>query len=176
MTAAAAYPARISRARLGPVRTPAGWPGRTSPITWDMRFLVPCSRPLARLTIGIHGLSLGEAACSTDLNPCEGTPITSTSACSAASSREAVALSDGCSDSPARYSLLVCRLLISLASSGRRAQMSVGARRAATEATVDPQDPAPRTVTRISRLIRAHLYCPHGNDHQRHRRVEGQGR
>src|SRR5262249_49893710 len=113
ITAAAAYPARTSRARLGPVSTPAGWPGRTSAITWDMRFLVPCSRPLARLTIGTHGLRLGAAAWRTDRNPCEGTPTTRTAACSAASSSEAVALSEGCSDSPARYSLLVCPWLIS---------------------------------------------------------------
>src|SRR5438046_2284631 len=51
-TLAAGWPAMISLARFGPVSTPAGWPGRSSPITCVIRSCVSCSRPLVRLTTG----------------------------------------------------------------------------------------------------------------------------
>jgi hypothetical protein len=55
MTLAAAWPAMISRARLGPVSAAAGRPGSTSLITWVMRRWVSRSSPLLRLTTGNHG-------------------------------------------------------------------------------------------------------------------------
>ena len=44
-------PDATSRARLGPVSTPAGTPGTSSATTCDIRRFVPSSIPLARLTI-----------------------------------------------------------------------------------------------------------------------------
>ena len=55
-TLAAACPARISRARFGPVSTPAGRPGKTSRIISVIRIRVPRSRPLVRLITGTSGL------------------------------------------------------------------------------------------------------------------------
>ncbi len=55
MTAAAALPARISEAMLGPVRAATGWPGTTWRITWVIRRCEPRSRPFDRLTTGIQG-------------------------------------------------------------------------------------------------------------------------
>ncbi len=55
ITLAAAWPARISLARLGPVRAAHGWPGASIPTTWLMRRRVPGSSPLVRLTSGTPG-------------------------------------------------------------------------------------------------------------------------
>ena len=55
ITLAAAWPAMISRARLGPVRAAAGWPGSSSSMICVMRIRVPGSMPLVRLTTGIPG-------------------------------------------------------------------------------------------------------------------------
>ena len=55
ITLAAACPAMISLAMFGPVSAAIGWPGASSAMTWVIRSSVFCSRPLARLTIGIHG-------------------------------------------------------------------------------------------------------------------------
>jgi hypothetical protein len=48
---------------------------------------------------------------------------------------------------------LVWLELISSASSGRRAHRTTGALSAASEATVEPHDPAPITATHARRLI-----------------------
>jgi hypothetical protein len=93
ITLAAAWPARISLARLGPVSTPTGWPGSTSSISWLMRRRVPTSRPFAREITGTHGRRYGFTASSAPRKPCDGTPITSRSAWRTASSRSAVARS-----------------------------------------------------------------------------------
>ncbi len=92
-TLAAAWPARISLARLGPVRMPTGWPGSTSSTSWLMRSFVPSSNPFDREITGTHGRRYGFAASSAERNPCDGTPTTSRSARRTASSRSAVARS-----------------------------------------------------------------------------------
>ena len=94
-TAAAALPARISLARLGPVSTPAGWPGSSSAITSVIRLLVPRSSPLASDTTGTRSRRWGRSDRRVARNPCDGTPITTTSAAAAASAASAVALSSG---------------------------------------------------------------------------------
>ena len=53
------------------------------------------SSPLASEITGIHGRRCGEASVSTARMLCDGTPTTSTSACSAASWRSEVARSFG---------------------------------------------------------------------------------
>ena len=56
-----------------------------------IRLLVPCSMPLVSDMTGTHGRTNGAASSSTDRNECDGTPMTTTSACDTASSRSAVA-------------------------------------------------------------------------------------
>ena len=80
ITAPAAIPERTSRARLGPVSTPSGWPGNSSPITSVMRLPVLSSNPLARLITGTHGRISGRIAAAVSRIACEGTPSTTTSA------------------------------------------------------------------------------------------------
>ena len=90
-TLAAGWPARISLARFGPVSTATGCPGSTSSTTSLMRLRESRSRPLARLTTGTHGRTKPAAAFSTSRKCWDGTPITTTSACEATSSRSDVA-------------------------------------------------------------------------------------
>ena len=78
---------------FGPARMPAGCPGSTSETIWLIRMLVPCSSPLTSDTTGTHGLSSLASSSSTLRNPCDGTPITITSAVLAASEKSVVARS-----------------------------------------------------------------------------------
>src|SRR5260370_191388 len=55
ITLAAAWPAMISWARLGPVRAAAGWPGSSSRTSCVIRSSEPRSKPFDRLTTGAHG-------------------------------------------------------------------------------------------------------------------------
>src|SRR5438552_546808 len=80
------------------------------------------------------------------LKPCDGTPITITSAPLTASSRSEVARNRAGSWKPGRYSRLTRVRSISSASSVRRAHRTVGALRAVRAATAVPQDPAPITA------------------------------
>ena len=106
-TAAAAYPSATSLAMFGPARMPAGCPGSTSSTIWLIRMLVPCSRPFTRDTTGTQGRSSLASSVSTLRNPCDGTPITITSAQLAASEKSVVARSDsGSATSLPRYSVL----------------------------------------------------------------------
>src|SRR5947209_9745348 len=118
--------------------------------------LVPCSRPLTNDTTGTHGRSSPASSVSTPRNPCDGTPITTTSAVCAASAKSVVArrLSDRMWSSP-RYLVLRWFSLMSLAVSSERTHCSVGPRRAQMEATVVPQEPPPRTTTFGSRIAAA---------------------
>src|SRR5246127_1528526 len=148
---------------LGPARMPAGWPGNTSSTICDIRMLVPCSRPLTSDTTGTHGRNSAASSVSTPRNPCDGTPITTTSAHCAASAKSEVArrLSDSTWSSP-RYLVLRWFSLMSLAVSSERTHCSVGPRRAQIEATVVPQEPPPRTTTFGSRVAAmAPAYCRH---------------
>ena len=79
-----------SLARLGPVSTPALWPGATSATTSVMRFSDPCSTPLVRLTRAAPGARKPLASSSTARKPWDGTAMTTTSAPSSASSSDAV--------------------------------------------------------------------------------------
>ena len=90
ITLAAASPARISFARFGPVSTATGWPGSSCSTIWDIRSRVPTSSPLVRLTTGTHGLTHGASSTKVDRNPCDGTPMTTTSASRTARSRSPV--------------------------------------------------------------------------------------
>ena len=76
---------------LGPARMPAGWPGSTSSTTWLMRRFVPCSRPFTSDTTGTHGRSSLASSSRTPRKPCDGTPMTTTSAQFAASLKSVVA-------------------------------------------------------------------------------------
>ena len=58
---------------------------------WVMRSLVSCSRPLARLSTGTHGRTHGASSVRVARKPCDGTPMTTTSAERTACSRSAVA-------------------------------------------------------------------------------------
>ena len=131
---------------------PAGWPGSTSSTIWLIRMLVPCSRPFTSDTTGTHGRSSLASCSSTPRNPCDGTPITMTSAQSAASEKSVVAcrVGDSATSSP-RYFVLRWFSLMSLAVSSERTHCSVGPRRAQMDATVVPQEPPPRTTTLGSR-------------------------
>src|SRR5947209_18927379 len=115
--------------------------------------LVPCSRPLTNDTTGTHGRSSPASSVSTPRNPCDGTPITTTSAVCAASAKSVVArrLSDRMWSSP-RYLVLRWFSLMSLAVSSERTHCSVGPRRAQIDATVVPHEPPPRTTTFGSRI------------------------
>ena len=102
ITLAAACPAMISLARLGPVSAAAGCPGSTSWITWDIRSSDPVSKPLDRLTTGIHGRMYGFASVRMVRKPRVGTPTTSRSTSCTAFSRSAVARRLDGSDRPGR--------------------------------------------------------------------------
>ena len=102
MTLAAACPAMISLARLGPVRAAAGWPGSSSRMSWVIRSSEPRSKPLDRLTTGIQGRRYGRASTRMARNPWVGTPTTSRSTSWTAFSRSAVAFSADGSVNPAR--------------------------------------------------------------------------
>src|SRR5215213_6792498 len=150
ITLAAACPAMISRAMFGQVRAATGWPGTSSAITSVIRSSEPCSRPLDRLTIGIHGWIHSRAMCSVERIAVVGTPTTSSSAWRIAFSRSSVAISDSGRLNPGRYVSLVWAPSISSATVELRAQRTVGCRGAIKAATVVPHDPAPRTVTCIA--------------------------
>ena len=143
ITLAAAWPAMISRAMFGPVRAATGWPGSSSAITSVIRSSDPCSRPLARLTIGIHGWIHSLAAAIVERIAVVGTPTMSSSAWRIAFSRSSVAISCSGSVKPGRYASLVWLPSISAAVSGLRAHSIVGCRGAITDATVVPHDPPP---------------------------------
>src|SRR5882757_7839433 len=148
MVAAAAYPATISEAMFGPDSTPAGCPGSTSPTIWVIRWSVPCSSPLTRLTTGIHGRTYGAACSSASRKPCDGTPMISTSASLTTRSMSEVARSPSVSATSPRYRVLRPLLSMSSATSADRAQMVVWALTATIEATAVPHEPAPSTATR----------------------------
>src|ERR1700730_5257816 len=141
---------------FGPARMPAGCPGSTSSTISLIRKLVPCSRPFTNDTTGTHGRSSLASSVSTPRKPCDGTPMTMTSALSAASEKSvvAVSVSASCTSLP-RYLELRCFSLMSLAVSSERTHCSVGPRRAQMDATVVPQDPPPRTTTLGSRCAGA---------------------
>ena len=147
ITLAAACPAMISRAMFGPVSVATGWPGSSSAMTSVIRSSDPCSSPLARLTIGIHGWIHSLANAIVERIAVVGTPTMSSSAWRMAFSRSSVAIRFSGSVKPGRYDSLVCRPSISAAVSLLRAQMSVGCRGATSPATVVPHEPAPSTVT-----------------------------
>ena len=92
--------AMISRAMFGPVSAAAGWPGSTSLMTSVMRSSESRSRPLVRLTTGIHGRTSGRPPRASSRKPCDGTPTMSSSACATASARSPVACSSAGSASP----------------------------------------------------------------------------
>ena len=92
----------ISRAMLGPVSAATGWPGSSARITWVIRRRVPCSSPLARLTIGIHGWIHSRAAAIVERIAVLGTPTISSSAWRIAFSRSSVATSCSGSVNPGR--------------------------------------------------------------------------
>ena len=125
ITLAAACPAMISRAMFGPVSAATGCPGSSSLMTSVIRSNVFCSRPLARLTTGIHGWIHSLAARTVERIAVVGTPITSSSAWRIAFSRSSVAIRRSGSSIPERYASLVCRPSISAAVSGLRAQIIV---------------------------------------------------
>src|SRR6478736_2110559 len=143
----------ISGAMFGPVRAATGRPGATSVITCVIRNSDPCSRPLARLTMGIHGWIHATASLSVARIAELGTPTTSSSAWRDACSRSAVATSLRPSGSPGRYAELVESLLISSATAGLRAQSIVGWRDDSIDAMVVPHEPAPSTVTCIGATL-----------------------
>ena len=103
ITLAAACPAMISRAMFGPVSAATGCPGSSSLMTSVIRSNVFCSRPLARLTTGIHGMDplLGRPR-TVERIAVVGTPITSSSAWRIAFSRSSVAISRSGSSIPER--------------------------------------------------------------------------
>src|SRR3981189_1094947 len=123
-----------------------------------MRRCVICSKPLARLTTGTQGRIQRDTARSVSRKLCEGTPTTSTSQCSAASSMDAVARNEGFSGKSLRYALLRWSRLICSTISARRDQITVDAFADALEAMVVPQDPAPRTDICTGRLTRRPRY------------------
>ena len=116
----------------GPVSTPTGWPGSTSLMTSVMRRWVPCSRPLVRLTTGTHGRSAARPRRASARKPCDGTPITTTSAAAARPPRGRTwpRRSSGRSKPAGRR---CCGGSVDLArpASGRRAHSTVGALRGA---------------------------------------------
>ena len=97
-TVAAGWPAAISEARLGPVRTPTRSGGielstsRTMPVIVDSD---PCSMPFVKDRTGQSTLRCGVASVNTARNPCDGTAMTSRSASDTAFSRLSVALNRG---------------------------------------------------------------------------------
>ena len=94
-TVAAGWPAAISRARFGPVSTPARWPGTTWAMTSVMRRWVPCSSPLASDSTGVPARdAIPTARSSTVRKPCDGTAMITSAAPVTASSSDAVARSD----------------------------------------------------------------------------------
>ena len=113
-------------------------------MTWVIRSSDPCSRPLARLTTGIHGWIHGRACSSVERTAVVGTPTMSSSAWATAFSRSAVAISCSGSVKPgqvrlvgvlARRSPRPCRGCAPTASSG-------GGRRAtppSSSPTIPPQ-------------------------------------
>src|SRR5687768_5958727 len=149
MTLAAALPAMISFARLGPDSAPATRPGSTSWMTSVIRNSVPASKPFVRLTTGIQWGTEGAACSRTARNPWDGTPTTSTSARDTASSRSLVARRVSGRVNPDRYDGFSCLSLTAAATSGLRAHSIVGFRPALRAATVVPHEPAPSTVTRM---------------------------
>ena len=78
-TVAAGWPAAISRARFGPVSTPAGWPGTTWAMTsgFMRRWVPPPARgPLASESTGVELGEGRDSSVRTLRNPCDGTAIT----------------------------------------------------------------------------------------------------
>src|SRR6185312_16158597 len=118
--------------------------------------LVPCSSPLTSETTGTQGRNSLLSSVSTPRKPCEGTPITTTSAQLAASAKSVVARNVSLSwTSLPRYRELWWFSLMSLAVASERTHCSVGPRRAQIDATVVPQEPPPRTTTLGSRFSAA---------------------
>ena len=143
ITLAAAWPAMISRAMFGPVRAATGWPGSSSAMTSVIRSSDPCSRPLARLTIGIHGWIHSLAVAIVERIAVVGTPTIE----QLGVAHRLLQVVGGHqllgSVKPGRYASLVWSPSISAAVSGLRAHSSVGCRGAITAATVVPHDPPP---------------------------------
>src|SRR6201999_426355 len=109
--------------------------------------------PFTNDTTGTHGRSSLASSVSTERKPCDGTPITTTSAQLAASEKSVVASSvSASSTSLPRYLVFRWFSLMSLAVSSERTHCSVGPRRAQMDATVVPQEPPPRTMTFGSRV------------------------
>ena len=102
MTLAAACPAMISRARLGPLSTPTGWPGITCVMISVIRMWVSSSRPLVRLITGTQARICCFTSSNTLRKFCEGMPITITSASRTASAILLVARSFSGSVAPGR--------------------------------------------------------------------------
>ena len=97
-------------------------------MTSVIRSSEPCSRPLDRLTIGIHGWIHSRAMCSVERIAVVGTPTMSSSAWRIAFSRSSVAISGSGSVKPGRYASFVWSPSISSATSVLRAHSTVGCR------------------------------------------------
>ena len=95
-------------------------------MTSVMRSNDPCSRPLDRLTMGIHGWIHSRAMCSVERIAVVGTPTISSSAWRIAFSRSSVAISRSGSVNPGRYPVFVWSRSISAATSVLRAHSTVG--------------------------------------------------
>ena len=115
-----------------------------------MRSSEPCSKPLVRLTTGIHGWMCALTSSSVWRKACDGTATTSNCAEATDCSRSGVAVSSRGRENPLRYDSFVAFSLISKATEGLRAHRVVACRLATSEATVVPHEPAPNTVMRMS--------------------------
>ena len=157
-TQAAGCPCATSRARFGPVRTPAGTPGRTSATTCDMRRLVPISIPLARLTTASTSPASGCMSVSTARNPCDGTAMKTMLTPWSASASDDVTVSPSGSGTFGRYFSFARGSPMDAASSGDRTQ------RDGTRGTDDGPD-------RVPSKIRHRLPPPGRSCHQSLRRT-----
>lgn len=149
ITVAAGCPWAISLARFGPDNTAicAGSTPLTWAITWLIRISEPSSMPLARLTRVAPGSISGVHCSRLARSFCDGTASNTVVTPSSASAASVVACTPGGSTTSARYSRLVRSVLISLATSGRRAQIRTSLpASASTLASAVPQAPAPITA------------------------------
>ena len=122
--APAGCPAMISPARFGPESTPVFRVQVSSRRMADMVLKVSISRPLVVWTRIWSPRIESPTALATSLKHREGTAIKILGAPLTASSRFVVARMSGASSCPLAYTVLVCCVLISRASSSRRTHIS----------------------------------------------------
>ena len=152
-------PRATSAAKLGPERIAGTASGAHSAMISVMNFRVPCSMPLAQVTIGVPGADAAASALQTERIACAGTTSRIASA-RAASARSRVTAMRCSSFTPGRNRL--SRFVASCSAFPASCSHSVTLRpaRAVTLASAVPQAPPPSTAMRSNVMRPLHLRHP----------------